>query len=61
MTTLTHTYTHTHTHTPPPPPHTHTHISSYEGERNAEGQRHGRGVCVYLNGDSYEGEWQVRG
>lgn len=38
----------------------HTPKNSYEGERNAEGQRHGRGTCVYMNGDTYEGEWQVR-
>lgn len=45
-----------------PPSHHHstTCANSYDGERNAEGQRHGRGTCVYPNGDTYEGEWAVR-
>jgi hypothetical protein len=34
---------------------------SYEGERSATGLRHGRGVCVFANGDRYEGTWTVCG
>ena len=31
-------------------------IGEYEGERNAEGQRHGRGTCRFADGGVYEGE-----
>ena len=29
----------------------------YEGERNADGKRHGSGVAKYANGDVYEGAY----
>ncbi len=29
----------------------------YEGERNAQKQRHGRGKNTFPNGDVYEGEY----
>jgi len=29
----------------------------YEGERNAEGKRHGSGVAKYANGDVFKGEY----
>lgn len=32
---------------------------SYTGTVNGRGERHGTGTCIYLNGDCYEGEWQV--
>ena len=32
-------------------------IVGYTGERNVEGQMHGRGVYRYANGDMYEGDW----
>ena len=33
-------------------------IGEYEGERNAEGQRHGRGTCRFADGGVYEGEYK---
>lgn len=33
--------------------------AAYEGERNAAGQREGRGTCVYANGSQYEGEFKA--
>ncbi|KAL3823819.1 hypothetical protein ACHAXA_011606, partial [Cyclostephanos tholiformis] len=33
-------------------------MGTYEGELNAEGQRHGIGVLLCDNGNSYEGEWK---
>ena len=33
-------------------------IGEYEGERNAEGQRHGRGTCRFVDGGVYEGEYK---
>ena len=30
-------------------------LGSYEGDRNSEGQRHGKGKAVLPNGDKYEG------
>ena len=30
---------------------------TYDGERNAKGQRHGTGVATWANGDVYSGEW----
>ena len=33
-------------------------MGTYEGELNAEGQRHGTGVLLCDNGNSYEGEWK---
>ena len=30
-----------------------------EGERNAQGEREGRGTMVYANGNMYEGQWQA--
>ena len=32
-------------------------INVYNGERNKDGLRHGRGIYLYPNGDIYEGEW----
>ena len=32
--------------------------STYVGDRNAQGLRHGRGRCTYLDGSYYEGEWE---
>ena len=29
----------------------------YDGGLNGEGMREGRGVCYYVNGDVYEGDW----
>lgn len=33
-------------------------MGTYEGDLNAEGQRHGCGVLLCDNGNSYEGEWK---
>lgn len=33
-------------------------MGTYEGDLNAEGQRHGFGVLLCDNGNSYEGEWK---
>ena len=33
-------------------------IGEYEGERNAEGQRHGRGTCRFADGEVYDGEYK---
>uniref|UniRef100_A0A8C4QA65 Radial spoke head 1 homolog n=1 Tax=Eptatretus burgeri TaxID=7764 RepID=A0A8C4QA65_EPTBU len=33
-------------------------IGEYEGERNADGERHGVGKAVFPNGDVYEGSYQ---
>ncbi len=33
-------------------------LSSYEGERNAEGLCHGSGSAQLATGHTYEGEWQ---
>ncbi|KAL3776301.1 hypothetical protein ACHAW5_002610 [Stephanodiscus triporus] len=33
-------------------------MGTYEGDLNAEGQRHGFGVLLCYNGNSYEGEWK---
>ena len=30
-----------------------------EGERNAQGEREGRGTMVYPSGDMYEGQWRA--
>jgi len=30
----------------------------YEGELNDKGQRHGKGIMRYENGDVYEGDWK---
>ena len=30
-----------------------------EGERNAQGEREGRGTMVYASGDMYEGQWRA--
>ena len=30
----------------------------YSGEKNAQGQPHGKGIMHYKNGDIYNGEWQ---
>ena len=30
-----------------------------EGERNAQGQREGRGTMVFADGDMYEGQWRA--
>lgn len=30
----------------------------YDGERNAEGERHGRGKARLPNGDTYDGEYE---
>jgi hypothetical protein len=34
-------------------------VGVYEGERNAEGQREGRGACWYDNGIVYVGDWRA--
>ena len=34
-------------------------IGEYEGERNAEGKRHGRGTCRYADGIVYDGAWKA--
>jgi len=31
--------------------------STYEGQANDLGQRHGRGRCTYIDGSFYDGEW----
>ena len=33
-------------------------LEGYDGERNSAGQRHGRGVYRYANGEVYEGDWK---
>ena len=33
-------------------------VEGYDGERNAAGQRHGRGVYRYADGDVYEGDYK---
>ena len=33
-------------------------LGEYKGERNAEGQRHGRGTCRFADGGVYEGEYK---
>ena len=33
-------------------------VKGYDGERNAAGQMHGRGVYRYASGDVYEGDWK---
>uniref|UniRef100_A0A8C6JES4 Radial spoke head 1 homolog n=1 Tax=Melopsittacus undulatus TaxID=13146 RepID=A0A8C6JES4_MELUD len=33
-------------------------LGEYEGERNAEGERHGRGKARLPNGDTYDGEYE---
>ncbi|NWV01494.1 RSPH1 protein, partial [Upupa epops] len=33
-------------------------IGEYDGERNAEGERHGRGKARLPNGDTYDGEYE---
>lgn len=30
----------------------------YDGERNSEGERHGRGKAYLPNGDTYDGEYK---
>ena len=30
----------------------------YEGERDTEGEPHGKGTMKYATGDRYEGEWK---
>ncbi|XP_069709880.1 radial spoke head 1 homolog [Phaenicophaeus curvirostris] len=35
-----------------------SHRMEYEGERNAEGERHGRGKAHLPNGDTYDGEYE---
>lgn len=33
-------------------------IGEYEGERNDEGERHGKGKAVYFAGDIYQGQFK---
>lgn len=35
-----------------------TFAQEYDGERNSEGERHGRGRARLPNGDAYEGEYE---
>ena len=30
----------------------------YIGGENERGEPHGRGICYFLNGDRYEGQWK---
>jgi len=32
-------------------------VASFVGEKNEHGERHGKGIETYINGDTYEGEW----
>ncbi len=36
----------------------HLDLGEYIGDMNATHQRHGKGVCKYLDGSHYDGEWQ---
>ena len=32
-------------------------LSSYDGETNQNGERHGKGKCFWIDGSEYDGEW----